>query len=82
MTLDEYNTAMQKVWHLEQAARIVQAEASRLEQETWNKAGLECHNREPGFPCWIADGTLSYHNTPEMALKAKLLKEYEKKLEM
>lgn len=69
----EYDLLMQSAADLRHAAKELDDKASRLEQKAEMLGGLECHTRDPGFPCWICAQSFGarYHNTPREALLAQ-----------
>jgi hypothetical protein len=63
MTLAEFDAEMQRAADAECEGHRWLTLARLIEEAAYRRAGLECHNREPGFPCWT-------HNTPRLALEA------------
>lgn len=71
MTLKEYDEALRHAWVLEVSARNLLEESKRIEAKAEKDAGIECHDREPGFACFTIDGLPGYYNTPRDAVAAK-----------
>ena len=70
MTLEEYDSKANRIWVMRNEAADLVREANEMEDDVWRSAGLEEHNRDPGFPCWTHKDLRGYYGTPREALKA------------
>jgi hypothetical protein len=69
MTLAESDAAMGIVCDLERQAYDLTKTAERYAALVQQQYGIECHNREPGFPCWTHVQLGRYCNTPREVVK-------------
>lgn len=66
-----YDIMEQQICTLQRLGRQLLADADMLENAMLKNLGIECVNREPGFPCWIMKGKTGYFNTPREAMEAR-----------
>ena len=71
MTVTDYDQAIMRARDMRNRGHALIAQADKLEAETEIAAGVEYHDREPGFPCWSVAGLDGYYATPRQAIAAK-----------
>jgi hypothetical protein len=72
LTLEQFDQAMERAANMDRLSRQMLADSKNIEEAAYKKAGLECHHREPGFPCWTHQKIIGYFNTPRQALEAAI----------
>ena len=70
MTVEQYWQMMRRAQDIRNRANAMLAEADAMERAFLKEAGVDCHDREPGFPCWTANGLRRYYNSPHEVLAA------------
>ncbi len=70
MTLDEFDNLIGVLDFFQRDAGAARARATDFENRIYKSAGIQCHDRGPGFPCWTHPEFVGYCNTPRQVIEA------------
>lgn len=70
MTLKEYDLVLDSVWQMRYLANKIKSDADSLYHKLHKEMGIECHSRDPGFPCWTHTYLGKYYETERQVVEA------------
>jgi len=70
MTLAEFDAEMDHADTARRRGKFLLLRADGLEEAACRRAGIVHVERDPGFPCWTAEGLAGYYDTPRQVVEA------------